>query len=471
MTRSLAHLLCSLPRIVLGARGRRRARALGLAAGRSFSRAAKPTPDYRHIVELANEGVWLIDADSRTTFMNPRMAAMLGYAAAEELVGRSMFDFMDEEWRQRAQLNVERRQHAVTETHEFKFLRKDGSALWTLLAATPFFREGRYAGALGMVIDIGERKGAEDALRESEERYRLLFETSLDALLVVDEAGRFVEVNPQACALTGYSREEFLGMGLAELTGPELPGGGPGLFAELQRQGSLRGEYRIRRKDGQVLEVDFTATRVGAHRYQGALRDISEQKRDRAQRDRLLHQVQLYAAELDATISAIPAGVVILDAAGGVARTNAAARSMLRAHLDDEAIARGPLASSRREALAGEVVTGKVVELEAGSEAPLSVSVAAAPICDGEGGVVGAVMILTDITSQRRLQQQQEEQLHTISHDLRVPLSVMMVQARLVERLGRSREDAQLARLSGSIVNAGRQLNGLIQDLVESTRV
>jgi PAS domain S-box-containing protein len=115
----------------------------------------------RRLLETANEGIWTIDADGRTTFANQRMAEMLGYIP-EEMIGRPMFDFMDADGRVEAERNLERRMQGVAEQHDFRFRRRDGSTLWTLLATGPI-RDGagRIVGALAMATDISARKESE----------------------------------------------------------------------------------------------------------------------------------------------------------------------------------------------------------------------------------------------------------------------------------------------------------------------
>ncbi len=144
---------------------------------------------YRRIVETAQEGIWTIDAEARTTFVNPKMAAMLGYAP-EEMLGRPLSDFMDAEWRARAAENLARRRGGIIEEHEFKFLRKDGSAMWAALSDTPIQdADGGYAGALAMVRDITEHHEAETLLRAAEERFRSLFENAPHVLWEDDLSG------------------------------------------------------------------------------------------------------------------------------------------------------------------------------------------------------------------------------------------------------------------------------------------
>ncbi len=127
---------------------------------------------YRSIVQTAEEGIWMIDADAVTTFVNPKMASMLGYTDAE-MVGRSMYDFMDGRARDEALENVRRRAQGISEQHDFRLTRKDGSDLWTAMSTSAAFDEGgRYSGALAMVTDITEQRRGEALRRELEGQLR-----------------------------------------------------------------------------------------------------------------------------------------------------------------------------------------------------------------------------------------------------------------------------------------------------------
>ena len=113
---------------------------------------------FRRIVHNAEEGIWEIDADARTSFVNPKMAQMLGYAI-EDMLDQPLVAFMDEEGRAILERNIARRQQGIAERHEFKFLRRDGSELWATLATNPIFdADGGYMGALALVSDITARK-------------------------------------------------------------------------------------------------------------------------------------------------------------------------------------------------------------------------------------------------------------------------------------------------------------------------
>ena len=131
---------------------------------------------YRNIVDTATEGIWIIDAEDRTTYVNEKMVEMLGYSQ-EEMIGRSAWDFTEEENKAIRRLNMEKRQQGIDESHEFKFICKDGSPLLTLVNTKSFFdKDGKFTGSMGMLTDITKRKEAEDKLKETLDNLEKLVE-------------------------------------------------------------------------------------------------------------------------------------------------------------------------------------------------------------------------------------------------------------------------------------------------------
>jgi|GEM_PF-1422269 len=153
--------LSRLPVAVAQALENARLRAIREAAEVEAERAYR---QYELIVETAEEGIWLLDAKANTSFVNQKMSAMLGYEPAE-MLGRSLFDFMDEKGRAIARVHVDRLRQGVKSKPVLMLSRRDGSELWTHMASNPVTTpDGSYAGALAMVSDITEQRRTQQEL-------------------------------------------------------------------------------------------------------------------------------------------------------------------------------------------------------------------------------------------------------------------------------------------------------------------
>ncbi len=166
---------------------------------------------YRQLVESLQEGVWVIDRDARTTFANPRMAEMLGYTS-EEMLGRDLLSFVDEQHLDMARERMERRRKGISERVEFEFRRKDGSPLHAFISAAPLTDDaGAFSGVIAGIVDITERKIMEDGLRRSEERYRGLYQSVAGGIVMQDGNGSIVEANSVAREILGLTMDEITG--------------------------------------------------------------------------------------------------------------------------------------------------------------------------------------------------------------------------------------------------------------------
>jgi PAS domain S-box-containing protein len=165
------------------------------------------------MVDLAQDGIWTIDGsvEGLTTFVNPRMAEMLGYAQ-DEMIGRSVFSFMDSPDREIAKQKIASRKKVTPEERDFVFIKKDGSRIFASVSAAPILDEkGNYVGGVAIISDITKRRQMEEALREAEERYHSMFENSGTATFVIEEDMTISMANLECEKLTGYSREEIGG--------------------------------------------------------------------------------------------------------------------------------------------------------------------------------------------------------------------------------------------------------------------
>ena len=124
-----------------------------------------------------------------------------------------------------------------------------------------------------------ERKQYIDAVRESENKYRMLIEQASDGIFIFDQKGTFVEVNSRACEILGYECEEFLQLNIVDLIPAEDLTNAQLSLAKLQAGKTILSERRLRRKNGTVIQTEISANMLGDGRIQAIARDITERKR------------------------------------------------------------------------------------------------------------------------------------------------------------------------------------------------
>lgn len=123
---------------------------------------------YRNIVEIANEGILIIDDQAIITYANKKITDMFGYSL-EEGLRRPIWDFISEESRPIAKLNLKKRRKGINGSYELKLISKEGLPLWTFINAKALFdKDGKYIGSLSMLTDITQRKEAEEVLANIE---------------------------------------------------------------------------------------------------------------------------------------------------------------------------------------------------------------------------------------------------------------------------------------------------------------
>jgi len=241
------------------------------------------------ILHSAAEGILGLDLQGNHTFVNPAAARMLGYEAGE-LLGHPSHSawhhtkpdgspYPNEE----CEIYTTLRDGAVHRSSSEVFWRKDGTSFPVVYASTPIYENGRLKGAVITFTDNTERKQAEDALRESEERYATLFRNAAEGILIADmETKKFVYANPSICRMLDYSEEEMKRLSVLDIHPAESLEHVLGEF-EAQALGKrpLPVEIPCRRKDGSVIYTDITASGMTLNKRQfnvGFFSDITERK-------------------------------------------------------------------------------------------------------------------------------------------------------------------------------------------------
>ena len=240
---------------------------------------------YRIIVETAEEGVWAVDAHGVTTFVNERMAAMLG-CTVEELTGRSIFDFAaGAPERTEAAARLERQRQGLPEQFDWQLVRDDGASLWVLANSSPIFgADGEYAGALAMITDITARKQAEDERRHSQQQLNAAQRLSSTGSWDRDLRTGFMRWSDELVRILGLqAHAEPSFEALMEACHPDDRGQLGRIRHRALANGRDDGEFRVVRHDGRVrvlqcvMEAERDAEGVPV-RLTGAALDVTERK-------------------------------------------------------------------------------------------------------------------------------------------------------------------------------------------------
>lgn len=240
---------------------------------------------FRALVEQSLAGIYIIQ-DGRFRYVNPGFAAIFGYRSPEDLAGMPTDDLVATEDRERVSEHVRRRVDGeITDIHYvFKGLRRDGSAIDVEVHGRAFDFEGRPA-VIGMILDITDRKAAEDALRESELRFHDIVNASADWVWEVDAQGRYTYASESVQDLLGYSAAEIVGKTPFEFMPAEEGARLKALFAEIAaRKAPFRDLDNINlHKDGSLRYIltngmpilDEAGNLMG---YRGLDRDVTERR-------------------------------------------------------------------------------------------------------------------------------------------------------------------------------------------------
>ncbi|UCC13036.1 MAG: PAS domain S-box protein [candidate division WOR-3 bacterium] len=366
---------------------------------------------YRDMTNLLPEGVYEIDINGKFVYANEKALELAGYSRKDLDKGVNAMDVFIPDDRKRVRTNMERiLKGKDIGPQEYTALRKDGSSYPVLIHSTAILRDGKTIGLRGIMVDITERKYAEKALKESEDKYRSLFELAPEAMVLLALDGTILDCNSIAAQLANRSREELIGNNLKD--GDLIPSENIKdywkLFKKIE-QGEETGPFEIAVKvpsRGTVLyevhpSIQYKDDRVYA--VQVMLRDITAAKE-------LENVLKNSATQWTTTFDAIGDAVCMLDAKGEVIRCNA---SML--HLCDK---------SYRDIIGKKCCMSIHNRRKPRKDCPLSkmkkkktrvtetiqtdtgrwLSSTADPIFDENKKLTGTVLIVSDITEQKRLE-------------------------------------------------------------------
>jgi len=273
--------------------------------------------DFAHrVMDTMSEGLSVTDAQEHITYANQAFADMVGWKPAE-MLGVNPFDFAILEDSESFQNQLaELRAQGIRSSYELRLRHKDGHELPALISGAPYVRDGRFLGTIAVITDLSERVRVENALRESEERYRGLIDTSPFAIGVFQH-GKIVFANRAAAQLLGVAAPSTLvNKPVGEVVAAEELAGALGHIRQILTSGTglYAAENRVLRADGRCVPVEVIAApfRLDGHpAVQVIAQDITERKR----RQRELSAQAQIAQALSQTAELQPLLERILEAA------------------------------------------------------------------------------------------------------------------------------------------------------------
>ena len=452
----------------------------------------------RLILESAGEGVFGLDAEGVTTFVNPAACRMLGFSP-EDLIGQPMHALIHHTYEDGSPYPAEqcymRKAFTDGEIHHVLdevLWRQDGTSFPVEYTSTPIKKDGALLGAVITFSDVTERRAAEEALKASESRTRSIIENAADGIIVIDEGGIIESFSPAAERIFQYQADEVIGNNVSMLMPEPFRSQHDGY---LQRYFITGEEHIINtnrelegvRKDGTVFSLDLAVgvAEAGSRRiFTGTIRDITERKRAeetlRESRQLLNSVIEnssaiIFSKDLDGRYTLVNK---TWEGMTGLSREESIGKDDFDIFPEDIA---KTLIENDHKVMASKVPTEieEVVEGEMGNQTFLTLKV---PLFDIDGNVEGVCGISTDITERKRMEVElmlskekaesatraKSSFLAAMSHEIRTPMNGVVG---MIDLLRETRLDEEQRQMMGTVRDSAFALLQIINDILDFSKI
>jgi PAS domain S-box-containing protein len=364
---------------------------------------------YREIVEQAADIIYTRDVDGFITSINAAGAKFFG-RPVEKIVGAHLRELIGDE---HACHDIEQTRSIdhdspLRSTYYVKDYANNGHYL-DCMVTVDRDRDGRQVGIRGVVRDVTEQREAEDALRQSEERYRTLIELSPEAL-VVHRDGKIRYVNPAAVRLWGAkTQDQLVGKEMLDLVHPDYRVAAKSRIQAVEKFGASipLTEVKHVRLDGEVIDVEVTGmpfTFRGETGVQAIVRDVTDRRRGREALRQSETRLRTVIGSASLILFAVDRqGIVTLSEGEGLKLLGGRDRDMVGRSVSELFQDNPDVIANVRRALGGETFSAAVEIAGFAFDARYS------PLTDERDNVIGVIGVATDITENRKAQKALEE--------------------------------------------------------------
>lgn len=456
---------------------------IGQAVGRSRLLSALKASErrYRLLYEGISEPLFTYDRHRILTEVNSAACEAVAYDP-EEMLGRDVLEIGilhpdDVEEVVKGAQSLFSGEQVVRDN--YRFIGKDGEIRIGDVTSTAIRDEaGKLIAVTNVVIDVTEEKLAKEALVASEELYRTLVATSPDFITLLDIEGNVLAVSDSAAETFGVTVDSAHVKSFNEILDGVQKDKALEAFRELLEKGILRGvEYEIPAADGSTVVVEANASVV--YGSEGEPKAIVSVSRDITDRKKAEEELRLSEERYKALFEQAPAGVVVFDRVPKVTQCNERMAELMRSSLDSLiGFDLNGLRDKRVLPAALEALEGRAAVYEGPYEVTTSgeslyIIAISSPLRDVDGRVVGGISVVQDVTdsvradeSLRRANEELRGYAHTVSHDLKGPLSATVTAAELLRDALKSDNPARCSDLADLIVRTLRKTSSRIDELL-----
>lgn len=380
---------------------------------------------FRILVKNSSDTLVILEADGTLRYISPSAEKITGFTVGEllplrlpEIIHPDDLPRVMEAWQQMLT------KPELSQTTQYRHMHKTKGWVYLEAVGQNFLTEPSIRGIVSSVRDISERQAAENALRDSEEKIRLLLDLAPDAFFQGDGQGNLIGCNNRASDLTGYTKDELLGKNISFIFTPKVLSARPLNYEALKQGAIIKTERELRRKDGSTLPIEMCSRQMPDGTYQSFFRDISERKQAEVA---LLTEKE----RLMVTLRSIGDGVITTDTDGKILMLNYIAEKLTGWNQADAFgkelsavfnIINDKSGTPCENPVEKVLLTGQIQELAnntvliAKDGSTKIIGDSGAPIKDQNGEIIGVVLVFRDMTEKQKLIEaaQQSQKLDSI---------------------------------------------------------